>query len=81
MTPKSQQEPSYRLPGGLNDFQRGLYRHFVDWKRAHITEEPGVFLHRGRTIPYDAILPADRVDALPLIYPPVVNELRRLAEQ
>lgn len=77
MTPESPEETPYRLPGRLNDFQRGLYRHLIDWKRAQITEEPGVFLHRGRTIPYDAILPDDRVAALPLIYLPVVDELRR----
>lgn len=77
MTPESPEETPYRLPAGLNDFQRGLYRHLIDWKRAHITEVPGVFLHRGRRIPYDAILPDDRVAALPLIYPPVVDELRR----
>lgn len=77
MTLERPEEPSYRLPGGLNNFQRGLYRHLIDWKRAHITEEPGLFLNRGRTIPYDAILPADKVDSLPLIYPPVVDELRR----
>jgi hypothetical protein len=67
----------YRLPGGLNEFQLQLYVHLIDWKRAHITEEPGHYEYRGRSIPYDAIIPRDMIDDLRVIYPPMVAELRR----
>ena len=67
----------YRLPGGLNEFQLQMYVHLIDWKRAHITVEPGYYEYRGRQIPYDAILPTEMIDDLRVIYPPVVEELRR----
>lgn len=67
----------YHLPGGLNEFQLQMYVHLIDWKRAHITTEPGIYEYRGRPIPYDAILPEAMIDALRVIYPPVVDELRR----
>ena len=43
----------YRLPNSLNDFQRDMYVHLVNWKWEHITKEPG----RDRGLEYDAILP------------------------
>jgi hypothetical protein len=44
---------TYRLPGGLRDFQQEMYIHLIDWKWEHLTREPGY--HRG--MPYDALLP------------------------
>jgi hypothetical protein len=67
----------YRLPGGLNEFQLELYVHLIDWKWAHVTVEPGNYEYRGEQIPYDAILPTKMIDDLRVIYPPVVEELRR----
>ena len=67
----------YRLPGGLNEFQLQMYVHLIDWKRAHITAEPGNYEYRGRQIPYDAILPEEMIEELRVIYPPVVEALRR----
>jgi hypothetical protein len=43
----------YQLPNELNGFQTELYiHHLIDWKWAHLMEEPGTF--RGR--PYYALL-------------------------
>jgi hypothetical protein len=67
----------YRLPGGLNEFQLRLYVHLIDWKWAHITDELGNCEYQGRQIPYDAILPREMIDELRVIYPPMVDELRR----
>jgi len=67
----------YRLPGGLNEFQLRLYVHLIEWKRAHITDEPGSYEYQGRQILYDAILPRKMIDDLRIIYPPMVDELRR----
>ncbi len=67
----------YRLPGGLNEFQLQMYVHLIDWKRAHITAEPGNYKYKGRQIPYDAILPEEMIEELRVIYPPVVEALRR----
>jgi len=67
----------YRLPGGLNEFQRQLYVPLIEWKWANITVEPGTYDYRGRQIPYDAILPKEMVGDIRIIYPPVIEELRR----
>jgi hypothetical protein len=67
----------YRLPGGLNEFQLQMYVHLIDWKRAQITTEPGNYKYRGEPISYDAILPEAMIDELRVIYPPVVDDLRR----
>jgi hypothetical protein len=67
----------YRLPNGLNKFQLNMYLHLIEWKREHITVEPGYYAYKGREIPYDAILPAEMIHDYPAIYSPVVDELRR----
>ena len=67
----------YRLPSGLNEFQRQLYVHLIKWKWAHITHAPGYYKYRGRQIPYDAILPTNMIAELRIIYPSVVDELSR----
>lgn len=72
----------YRLPNDLNHFQEQLYIHLIDWKRANVTDEPGVYVYHGKPIRYDAILP-DRYEAMgemPHIYPsvrPVLMEHRK----
>lgn len=58
---------TYRLPNSMNDFQQALYIHLIDWKWAHITREPG----RDRGGWYDAILPEEYVERMPMHYPPV----------
>ncbi len=62
---------TYRLPSVLNSFQERLYIHLIDWKRQHITETPG----RARGNTYDAILPDEIGEQLPLIYPSIRNAL------
>jgi hypothetical protein len=57
-------EKSYRVPDELNNFQRKLYLHLIDWKWENITKEPGYF----KGIPYDAILPEKHIESMPIIY-------------
>lgn len=59
----------YRLPATLTDFQRKMYVHLIDWKRANITSEPGTY--RGHV--YDALLPESYVGKLPHLHEPVRN--------
>lgn len=67
---------TYRLPGGLSEFQTGLYVHLIDWKWQHLTEEPGIHHHRGLALEYDAILPiALKADWQP-VYRPIVDLVR-----
>jgi hypothetical protein len=58
---------SYRLPGGLSDFQQKMYIHLIDWKWKHLTTEPGFY----RGAPYDALLP-DQVREQPLLLHPSI---------
>ena len=71
----------YHLPGGLNEFQFQMYVHLINWKWKHITEMVGYSKYKERLIPYDAILPTEMVNDLRVIYPPVVEELRRHRKQ
>jgi len=66
---------TYRLPGGLNEFQARMYVHLINWKWKHITREPGYNQYKGRLIPYDAILPDTLRDKLPLVYPSIIEAL------
>ena len=43
----------YRLPNELSEFQIQMYVHLINWKWAHLTQEPGLYKH----VPYDALLP------------------------
>jgi hypothetical protein len=63
----------YRLPNGLNPFQRELYVHLINWKWQHISTEPGT----ARGHKYDAILPdaCAREGSSPLVYPGVAEAL------
>lgn len=55
----------YRLPGNLNDFQRDLYIHLIDWKRNNGIKEAGIYRNRE----YDAIVPDSRANEFPTLYP------------
>jgi len=72
---------NYRLPNALNPFQQAMYVHLIDWKWKHITEEEGYYTHRGRKIPYDAILPESVKGDFPVIYPDVVDVLKQHHEK
>jgi hypothetical protein len=67
----------YRLPGSLSEFKLQMYVHLINWKWTHITREVGYAKYKGRLIPYDAILPKEMIDDVRMIYPPLVDELRR----
>ncbi|MBA4386233.1 MAG: hypothetical protein C0410_15980 [Anaerolinea sp.] len=43
----------YRLPNELSEFQIQMYVHLINWKWAHLTQEPGFYKH----VPNDALLP------------------------
>jgi len=64
----------YRLPNSQTAFQREMYGHLIDWKWANnISDDPGYF----RGIPYDAILPDELADSYPMLYPDIVDTLKR----
>jgi hypothetical protein len=66
---------TYRLAGGLSDFQLGIYVHLVDWKRRHLADECGTFKYKGSEIPYDVLLPESMQGELQPIYRPVLDRL------
>ena len=68
---------TYRLPSIQNPFQEAMYLHLIDWKWDHITRKEGYYTHRGRQIPYDAILPESLKTSFPIVYPEVVDALRQ----
>jgi hypothetical protein len=57
----------YRLPNGLNDFQFQMYIHLINWKWAHLTQEPGYF----NNAPYDALLPDELIAKHNPLYDPI----------
>jgi hypothetical protein len=67
----------YRISTTLNDFQREMQIHLVNWKWAHITHEPG--LQRGH--PNDALLPETISGGYPLLYPAIVPALKSHQEK
>ena len=67
----------YRLNGSLRPFQLAMQVHLVNWKWAHITQEPG--MHRGK--PNDAILPESYASQFPMIYPPALAAFMRHHEK
>lgn len=63
----------YRLSNTLNPFQLDMQVRLVNWKWAHITEEPG--LHHGH--PNDALLPEVFVSRYPMLFPTVLPAFSR----
>lgn len=63
---------NYRLPSRQNIFQRDLYVHLINWKWEHVTRQVGTY--RGQE--YDAILPADYTEQLPVLYPDIRDAFR-----
>jgi hypothetical protein len=58
----------YRLPNELSDFQIQMYVHLINWKWAHLTQEPGLYIHT----PYDALLP----DEIKAQHDPLYNPIK-----
>jgi len=67
----------YRLPGGLNPFQRDMYVHLINQKWKLGINEPGEYKFKGQVIKYDAILPKALSKDLRVVYRPIFEELRR----
>lgn len=63
----------YKLPKHLSRFQHELYTHLIDWKRQHISPEPGIY--NGRE--YDAVLPAYAAKQYYPLYRPIVDEITK----
>ncbi len=63
---------TYKLPNVLNDFQKDLYVHLINWKWKNITKEPGKYSDDY----YDAILPESVHKNFPVIYPDILQDLK-----
>ncbi len=63
---------NYRLPSALNTFQQSLYVHLINWKWEHVTRQVGRY--RGQE--YDAILPEEYAEKLPVLYPGIRGAFR-----
>jgi len=57
----------YRLPDKLSNFQFQMYIHLINWKWAHLTQEPGFF----KDAPYDALLPNNSIVQHDPLYGPI----------
>jgi len=71
----------YKLPSGLNDFQRELYIHLIEWKWKYISRETGIYRKKDKNgivkeYEKDAILPEAVRDSYPLIFPAVLDDLK-----
>lgn len=70
---------AYRLPTGLSSFKEKMYKHLIDWKRKHISNDPGIYKKtvngEKKIYEYDAILPENVRANLPHIYPAIKNQL------
>ena len=59
----------YRLPSELTNFQLKMYVHLINWKWAHLTQEPGFY----RGAHYDSLLP----DELKAQYFPLYRPIKK----
>lgn len=66
----------YKLPNDLNPFKLDLYAHLINWKWKNITKEPGINIHKGIPIEYDAILPHSVRENYPIIYEDILEMLK-----
>lgn len=71
---------TYRLPSLLNDFQKRMYIHLINWKWKHITKEPGIYTYRNGEYIYDAIIPSINQKTFPLIYPNILSDILKHQE-
>lgn len=67
---------TYKLPGSLNEFQKKMYVHLINWKWNSITKDVGLYKYKGNFIEYDAILPKSVHSKYPLIYPNILTDLK-----
>lgn len=57
---------TYNMASGLNDFQKKLYMHLIDWKSEHLTDKPGYY--KGHQ--YDYMFPEEYIKEHPI--PPFI---------
>ncbi|SFS63116.1 PGN_0703 family putative restriction endonuclease [Lutibacter maritimus] len=66
---------AYKLPNELNNFQKELYVHLINYKWKYITKKVGLYKYRNTFLEYDAILPEEVQDNYPIIYPSVLADV------
>lgn len=66
----------YKLPGSLNDFQKKMYVHLINWKWKHINTQAGIYNYRGQQILYDAILPKSERKKFPILCPEILPDFK-----
>lgn len=68
----------YKLPSTLNKFQKEMYVHLINYKWNTLKiKDVGFNKYKGEYIEYDAILPENVRDTLPIIYPNILNDLKK----
>lgn len=82
MLEKTIKGKTYKLPGSLTPFQEEMYIHLINWKWNNITKESGIYKKKDRngiekTYEYDAILPESVHGKFPVIYPSVLDDLKK----
>ena len=63
----------YRLPNTLTRFQETMYVHLIQWKWRNLTTDPGI----DGGLEYDTFLPARYEGQYALIYPGILDLLKR----
>lgn len=67
----------YNMASSLNDFQKKLYMHLIDWKSEHLTDKPGYY--KGH--PYDYMFPEEYIKQNPIppfIFEDILDEFRKM---
>jgi hypothetical protein len=75
----------YKLPNGLTDFQKEMYIHLINWKWKNVTKQVGTYKKKDRkgimqTYEYDAILPVEVHKEFPIVFPTILEDLKRHQE-
>lgn len=73
---------TYKLPGGLTEFQKKLYIHLIEWKWKYISTEPGIYHRKDKngvvhTYKYDAILPVSVREQFPIMYSSILDDIKK----
>lgn len=71
----------YRIPSGLNNFQKEMYIHLIEWKWEKITKEVGEYKYKDKVYYYDTILPKSVHNSYPLIYSAILYDLLKHKEK
>ena len=69
----------YNMASCLNDFQKKLYIHLIDWKSINLTDKPGYY--KGH--PYDYMFPEEYIKQNPIppfIYSEIHDEIKEMQQ-